>query len=540
MIPFDITKLFGHPWHGLVSSGQLTLPNGQTTEHVQPSSGDCWVIKIPGQPAVERSPEEAAADTAAGRQWLNYALLSGENHVLYGKALGAGSWIYIDADKKRWLVTCAQLDGNATVASATVSGALTFSLTLRNFGELESAPMVHAFVASTTSPGLPGSWQSSTLPIRIEDISTTGAKVAIGLGRTGLSLRGRKPEDNGRHVDAFLLLTITGTEGSFAANISVLHDYAATWGLPGSHSVTEDFVTVREYTGALIYTDHVDYHPDGSRTVTYLPRSRFDASLGSNVQERSASHVVDDFTQVMGVVFDVSDTPIPITFRCRYQMDAAGSQSSEVYSGSIVDEYDAENNLVSHTDTIQFEWSGNGSDVRQWQIWFDGPWGSVTYQFQQEIQISWSEILWGPGSDSASTSWHQEHPLYGALDYTYGSSAYGSAHYTAPLPGEGGFAGVEGDLRAAYDVPYALGLSLMRLTAKCWLVWTRGSDMTVLPNTPPGEARYWRLLTPSGSTALTGSESLPTDYHPTRDKASWQPVSGALIGPVETPLSCWV
>ncbi len=539
MIPFDITKLFGHPWHGLVSSGQLTLPNGQTAEHVQPSSGDCWVIKIPGQPAVERSPEEAAADAAAGRQWLNYALLSGENHVLYGKAIGAGAWIYIDADKRRWLVTCAQLDGTATVASATVAGALTFSLTLRNFGELEVAPRVYTLVASTTSPGLPGAWQSSTLPIRIEDISSTGAKVAIGLGRTGLALRGRKPEDGGRHVDAFLLLTITGVEGSLAASISVLHDYDATWGLPGSHSVTEDFVTVKEYTGALIDLDHTDYHPDGSRTETWLPRSRFDA-LGSNVQERSATHVVHDFTQVMGVVFNAADVPVPVTFRCHYQMDSTGAQSNETFSGSVIDVYDASNNLISHTDTVQFDWSGGGSDERQWQIWFDGPWGSMSYMFSQDYQFSWTEILWGPGSNSANTSWHQVHPLYGTVDYSAAGAPDSGSHYTSPLPGEAGFVGAEADLRTSYDVPRAKELSLARLTAKAWLIWSRARGMTELPTTPPDEARYWALVTPAGSTALTGSAPVPTDYHPPRDKASWQPVSGALIGPVETPLSCWV
>lgn len=242
----------------------------------------------------------------------------------------------------------------------------------------------------------------------------------------------------------------------------------------------------------------------------------------------------------MGVVFNASDIPVPVTFRCRYQMDAAGSQSSESYSGSIVDEYDPSNNLVSHTDTIGFDWSGSGSDTRQWQIWFSGPWGTVQYTFSQEVSFSWLQILYGPGVDSGNQIWHQVHPLYGVVDYSDATSLGGEAHYTSPGPGESGFLSAEVDLRTPYDVPKAKELSLARLTAKAWLSWSRARGMTELPTTPPDEARYWALLTPSGSTALTGAEPVPPDYHPTRDKASWQPMTGALVGPAATPIASWV
>lgn len=37
--------------------------------------------------------------------WLNHALMSGTNHCLFGVALGASRWVYIDENKAAWLCT---------------------------------------------------------------------------------------------------------------------------------------------------------------------------------------------------------------------------------------------------------------------------------------------------------------------------------------------------------------------------------------------------------------------------------------------------
>ena len=68
--------MWGCPWHGLVTVSGLTLPNDTTIPFPGPgvlndTAGDTILLKVPGVPEIERSPEEAAADAAAGRQWWN-------------------------------------------------------------------------------------------------------------------------------------------------------------------------------------------------------------------------------------------------------------------------------------------------------------------------------------------------------------------------------------------------------------------------------------------------------------------------------------
>lgn len=125
--------VWGHPWHGLwkAGDGKIHVPDGPVidTPGQSPSHGplaresrigDAWKVQPPGTAAVARTPAEAAADAAAGRTWLNYAILSGSSKRLYGKALHPNAfesmrvWIYVDPDGGRWLV-------RLTLSSLTVS-----------------------------------------------------------------------------------------------------------------------------------------------------------------------------------------------------------------------------------------------------------------------------------------------------------------------------------------------------------------------------------------------------------------------------------
>ena len=98
-------KVWGHPWHGLCTAGQLALPNSTSMTYPQPSGGDVHVLRVPGTPAVVRSEADVARDAAAGMQWLDHAILSGRNHQLYGQSLGPLSWIWSEQDGTRWLVS---------------------------------------------------------------------------------------------------------------------------------------------------------------------------------------------------------------------------------------------------------------------------------------------------------------------------------------------------------------------------------------------------------------------------------------------------
>lgn len=113
---FDAPTTFGSPWHGPVQGGTLTLPNAATRAFPQPSGSYHWeytaahALVVPGAPVLARSPAETAADAAAGRQWLNYALLSGGASSLYGRSLGRGRFVYVDPAGDRWLINASALD----------------------------------------------------------------------------------------------------------------------------------------------------------------------------------------------------------------------------------------------------------------------------------------------------------------------------------------------------------------------------------------------------------------------------------------------
>ena len=106
-------KLLSAPFHGLFkghTTGKLKLGNNAEIDWPGPGGGSTVLLRVPGQPAVIRTPAEAAADAAAGVEYQNYALLSGGQ---YGKTAPiasastdatAATWVYIDPTKARWLI----------------------------------------------------------------------------------------------------------------------------------------------------------------------------------------------------------------------------------------------------------------------------------------------------------------------------------------------------------------------------------------------------------------------------------------------------
>lgn len=130
---------WGCPWHGLVKDGQLQLPNGASMSYPQPPgfgwrAGSAALIARPGVPAVNTSPDQ----TALGMEWRNTAILSGQAQ-LYGKQLGASSWIYIDADGNRWRVRTTLSSVNLKTPPATVT------VSLAKFGVLGGVSEQHVY-----------------------------------------------------------------------------------------------------------------------------------------------------------------------------------------------------------------------------------------------------------------------------------------------------------------------------------------------------------------------------------------------------------
>lgn len=163
------------PFHGLWKNGQVTLPNGATMSYPAPNSvvgygeelGDAWIFKRPGWSAPPRSPAEAAADAAAGRQWLPYAIASSTRKALGDQTLYP-KWLYIDPAGKTWLVFAAYLG---------LSGArLLARVTFKRFGLFDgkSHPSVTIETTCETDAGT-----SSNLKATIAH-SSNGAKAIVG------------------------------------------------------------------------------------------------------------------------------------------------------------------------------------------------------------------------------------------------------------------------------------------------------------------------------------------------------------------------
>ena len=259
MIPLDRRRIgppgrvtvWGRPWHGLVEGGTLTLPNGATMPHPYPGdAGDADVLafRLPGTPAVVRSPEQAAADAAAGRQWLDYALISGRyDRQLYGQSIGGnGTWLYAAPDGSRWLATLAGVPDTHDLTAP-----WTTTVTCARFGDFGAAPEEHVLTASLADwqqsiPGHPdGDYALDYMGIVdsanvwVEDVTPTGDAAILMIGMdAGAQLIDRRPT-------GFLQLDLSGTPGIDAtAALTVLRTRAQTLGTV-SWSEVYDLVTRR-------------------------------------------------------------------------------------------------------------------------------------------------------------------------------------------------------------------------------------------------------------------------------------------------------
>lgn len=274
--PAGVVKMFGHPWHGLVEDGTLTLPNAATMPYPAPTAAgeaDVLAFVVPGTPAVVRTPAQAAADAAAGRQWLDYALISGRTtRRLYGQPIGGnGSWLYAAPDGSRWLATLAGVPGTHDL-TAPWSTTVTFD----RFGAFGTPPEQHVLAVTLADwqqsvAGKPGGdWfifdqgDVTSGQITVEDVDRSGGQAIL---MVSLSMPN---EPILRRSLGFLLVTLTGLPGVDAgATLGVLRSRAATLGtvvdnlegplnFPLTHIFPENRPTldVRVFAGSAIY--HAD------------------------------------------------------------------------------------------------------------------------------------------------------------------------------------------------------------------------------------------------------------------------------------------
>lgn len=237
--------VWGRPWHGLVEGGVLTLPNDSTMAHPQPGGSRHWeytaahVLQVPGTPAVVRSPEQQTADTAVGRQWLDKAIISGGNSMLYGVPLGAGRFVWADETGARWLVDASALHGQSW-SSATVPTSV--QITVKPFGRLGVAEQPPTPITVT----VPSLGQSSPPLYDVSTEITTFSPSLFSLNRTGsaatfmLHYQLTRAWLAERWPCGWFELQLSLNEGVPTAQIVLLHDRLSTLG--GNTQTTSGYV----------------------------------------------------------------------------------------------------------------------------------------------------------------------------------------------------------------------------------------------------------------------------------------------------------
>lgn len=408
MIPLDRRRIgppgrvtvWGSPWHGLVENGVLTLPNAATMPHPGPGDlgeADVLALVVPGTPPVLRTPEQAASDAAAGRQWLDYAMISGHlQRRLYGQLLGGnGAWLYVAPDGSRWRAALAGVPGtkDLTVAWST-------SLTLERFGQFGAPYESHTLPLALTDwqqaiPGHAGGdyrldaiGTVTSALLRIEDVRRDGSAALLGVSvdlDDGLGWNGVAGV-----VDPMLRLligtvevTISGTPGvDAAASLAVRHSRSAALG-------TETYTQAE--SSATWYHDRTDGSPTYNQWVS-APPATFSITADVGTITISGSRT----GRVLAAGYDAAGTMREITLSASLASDSTAPLPS---SGA------------APTVTVTADASAS--------VTLSGPGGTIT------AAASWSVTEtdtagYSPGP--SITSSHTENGAFGPASYAYSDS----------------------------------------------------------------------------------------------------------------------
>lgn len=239
-VPFDLElNAFGAPYHGLATNGSLAVPNVAALTVTQPSNGDVWCLNVPGNPPLNRTAPELAADLAIGRTWLDYAIFSGSTRQFYGQDLTSfEAWVWALSVAEKYKV---EFSSASSYANHQSSGVLTFHLQLAltqiGFISETATPITHAV---TIHQDLPGSWLPAVgtysypyeTHIKIVDINSDGSQVILAIERLNLDYR------SGVAGFVKVELSVDGG-GNYVGAVTVLADYAtvqpALYNVSGYH-----------------------------------------------------------------------------------------------------------------------------------------------------------------------------------------------------------------------------------------------------------------------------------------------------------------
>ncbi|SDJ61552.1 hypothetical protein [Pseudomonas indica] len=294
---------YGTAWHGLVKGGVLTLPNAATMPYPQPApAGDPWLrgstalLAHPDAPGVTRTPEEAAADEAAGREWWTQAILAGGN--LYGQPLGG--WIYIDPAGERWLVRI-NLHEIPTIGG-------TATVTLSRYGAFGRPALVHTYSVDVPNMGqsTPAISGTSGTFVTLYHSHPTGAaavyEVSVQFNQVHRQFWRRRPV-------GWLEVTLAGLGAECEIAVTVLKTREQTLGTP-----------VRSWFDLAEDNYYRASNPDGTSSITQTQPVGIDWTLlvrhniVSGTEEYGfTGYVVGMFYDATGVRHEVTLDELAVT-----------------------------------------------------------------------------------------------------------------------------------------------------------------------------------------------------------------------------------
>lgn len=333
----------GDPWHGLyrASDNKIHTPHGVDVPlrgEAPEMEGSCYKVAIPGTPGATNT----ADDIAAGRTWLNYAIVAGYNNRLYGKPMFGP--VYIDDGNKPWRV----------VASPWVTwSGLTGTIHL----ELAFLPLFGGTVQQTITKTLSFtvlSTESAGAHTRLEDVAENCRRFLIS--HVGFL----SADSYARRCMALGEVVLNGVPPAVTATFTKVADEAAT----NSNSTAASITTENIYLGSGGGTDAKDVFGPGQE-ITSRPE------YGSNVFSFVYGSVSYQSVTLIGGRYS-GNAPQPVIFRSLASNTASGSADyvdfSATWSGQATGVYTASIEAggaafasYSFTRTVTGGYDGSGS-----------------------------------------------------------------------------------------------------------------------------------------------------------------------------------
>lgn len=345
-------KIWGHPQHGVCKAGQVTLPNAALFSRAQPGGNTAQVIAIPGYPSPVIAPIDATLYAERGLEWRNYALLSGDDHTVYAKALGVDSWLYVDEANTVWL---------AKIQSAVFnSGHTTFTVTirLRRFGifpdfvggtDFRDVVAVTSNMLDLTASYAAGLWRCSK---RVRTVSRTGRAATIWVDSNdgGYATDTDRPESPLNWGVFIIRMSGVGdkTPGNLAAGITAtaqLHAGLSRTAFYDGSVVINDTSVIHDKFGSFSYGGGAT----GGGVVVVEGFRRSGGRVDAAIEAHYTTTQTGDY--LVGVVFteDANEDVIELRQTIERKFVGEGTASFSDSAGTVTASAD---NMLTATDKV--------------------------------------------------------------------------------------------------------------------------------------------------------------------------------------------